>query len=299
MIGQHSDDFKSSVQRSKFCSLRPKHVELVADTPKEQCLCPYNSNFIQCWTAVNKYLPDFPKYDKKATHFLTCENPTEECWFKTCEKCSIVNINRKLQNFCKTKSVQRKPVVWQQWIKDEVANRTQNATVHGTVNDLMNYLIKIYPQFLKHTHIKKEQSDAFVADQKDTDLEQNHDHAMLHIDCAENFKCESQDEIQSAHYNQRQVSYTSSINFTSLKELLTISIYLFQISLFTTVMRHSRKIHSKVIASDNTKHSKETLVAYLFKIFSLMPKSISRQGLERRAELPVQKQVYCGCNKGF
>lgn len=205
-IGQISDELQSPVQRSKFCSLRPKHVELVSDTPKEQCLCLYHSNFILCCLALNKYIPEFPKYGKGCTQLLICENPTEECWFKTCRKCSTTSVNQKLQKFCKTKSVQRKPVVWQQWIKVEVTNRTQNDAVNGTLNDLMNYFISIYPKFLKHSLIKREQWKAFVADHKDLDLEKNFHLAILHLDFAENFKCVSQDEIQAAHYNQRQVS---------------------------------------------------------------------------------------------
>lgn len=205
-LGQRSDEFKSPVQLSKFCSLRPKHVELVKDTPKEQCLCPYHSNFIQCCAAMNKYLPEFPKYGEKSTQLLICENPTEDCWFKTCGKCTIANVNRKLQVFCKTKLVQRKRVVWRQWIKDEVTNRTQNAEVHGTMNDLMKHFISIYPKFLKHSYIKREQYKAFVADHKAVDLEENFDIATVQADFAENFKCVSQDQIQAAHYNQRQVS---------------------------------------------------------------------------------------------
>lgn len=38
-------------------------------------------------------------------------------------------------------------------------------------------------------------------------------------------------------------------------------------------MRHANTTYSKVIGSDNTKHSKETLVAFLYKIFSMMPKT--------------------------
>lgn len=47
-----------------------------------------------------------------------------------------------------------------------------------------------------------------------------------------------------------------------------------QVSLLTVSIRHARKHYSKVIASDNLKHSKETLIAYLFKIFSSLPKRI-------------------------
>lgn len=148
------------------------------------------------------------------------------------------------------------------------------------MNDLMNAFIAIYPNFLKHAYIKREQWEAFAADYKAIDLEENFDQAIVHIDFAENFKCESQDEIQAAHYNQRQVSCVSSIfifnvQSKNLRVFKGVEPFLKRfLSLFTTAMRHARKLDAKVIASDNTKHAKETLVAYLFKLFSLMPKSI-------------------------
>lgn len=210
-LGKNSEEFSAPIQLSKFSTFRPQHVELIADTPKQQCLCPYHSNFIQCWTAMKKYIPGFPAYDKDCPHPLTCQNPTENCWLKTCSKCTVTVVNQKLKRFC-PKSIQKKPVVWQQWIKDELTNRTQNATVNGTVNDLLAYFTSIYPQFLTHSFVKREQAKSFVADQDSVDLKENLHHAVLQIDCAENFKCESQDEIQPAHYNQRQVSLVTHVS---------------------------------------------------------------------------------------
>lgn len=44
------------------------------------------------------------------------------------------------------------------------------------------------------------------------DSEQHFDEATLQIDFPENFKCESQNEIQQANYNQKQVRVYSVLN---------------------------------------------------------------------------------------
>lgn len=50
----------------------------------------------------------------------------------------------------------------------------------------------------------------------------------------------------------------------------------FQVSLFTASIRYFAKQHSKVIASDNLDHSKDTIFAYMYKILSKIPKKIKR-----------------------
>lgn len=71
--------------------------------------------------------------------------------------------------------------------------------------------------------------------------------ALLQIDFSENYTCLQQDEIQSAHWHQHQVS------------------------LFTALLWHTQKQHPIVIASDNLEHSKNTIVAYLDQILSEPP----------------------------
>jgi len=64
---------------------------------------------------------------------------------------------------------------------------------------------------------------------------------------AENYTCVYLDETQSAHWKQHQIS------------------------LFTAVLWHSGKLYSKVVASDNLTHSKETLVAYVNRLLEADP----------------------------
>lgn len=53
-----------------------------------------------------------------------------------------------------------------------------------------------------------------------------------------------------------------------------VLILCFQISLFIAVLRHAKKLYAKAMASDNTHHNKDTIVAYLFKVFSSFPATV-------------------------
>lgn len=90
-------------------------------------------------------------------------------------------------------------------MKDKEANRFQNESRNGTLQQLVDYLISIYGKFLKHRHIMHLQAEYFDSDQKRVDSEDHFNEATLNLDFSENFKCESQDEIQQANYNQKQV----------------------------------------------------------------------------------------------
>lgn len=67
---------------------------------------------------------------------------------------------------------------------------------------------------------------------------------------SENYKRVSQDEIQSAHWAQSQIS------------------------LFTAALYHSGTIHPIVKASDKLNHSKNTIILYVDKILDEIPKEI-------------------------
>lgn len=48
----------------------------------------------------------------------------------------------------------------------------------------------------------------------------------------------------------------------------------YRMSVFTASLRHSKKSHPKEILSDNLDHSKDTIVAYTYKILSKVPKEV-------------------------
>jgi hypothetical protein len=73
---------------------------------------------------------------------------------------------------------------------------------------------------------------------------------MFQVDFSENYTCMFQDEIQSAHWKQDQVS------------LLTAAIWF------------DGKLHSKVLASDNLDHGKDTVVAYIDYLLDTLPTTV-------------------------
>ena len=73
---------------------------------------------------------------------------------------------------------------------------------------------------------------------------------MMQIDFSEYYTCMYQDEIQSAHWKEDQLS------------------------LFTAAIWFDGKLHSKVIASDNLDHGKDTVVAYVDCLLKTFPKTV-------------------------
>lgn len=156
-----------------------------------------------CCKAIHRYIPEFPLYGVQLERLILCENPTTDCWLRNCSKCvdtkSILN-----EIVEKSGKKQRSPVVWNQWKKDDTTNRFENSLERGTLKKLVGYFLDILPEFLKHSRIKRCQAARFQEDNEEV-LTSNGEIALLQIDFAESYSCESQDEIQSAHWNQANV----------------------------------------------------------------------------------------------
>lgn len=78
------------------------------------------------------------------------------------------------------------------------------------------------------------------------------DLALIQVDFSENYTCVHQDEVQSAHWHQAQVS------------------------LFTAAIYHFGVVNPVVIASDILDHSKETVVCYVSHLLDNNPSGITK-----------------------
>ncbi len=79
----------------------------------------------------------------------------------------------------------------------------------GTVGELVEYISSIPPKFLEHCFVKREQASAYNVQrerERAATESQSSQNALLQLDFSENYTCVSQDEVQSPHWNQRQVS---------------------------------------------------------------------------------------------
>lgn len=202
-------------------------------------------------TAFHKYVPNVPKYEDGFLTYFLCFNTTKECWFGDCENCDGIN-KAKLERFVNENSSTISTLVkWHVWQKESNVNRIQKIEKSGTIMDLIKYIIQISPAFLKHQYIKNEQSKCFNSiDRVEIDSTNFQNIALLQIDFSENFACEAQDETQTGHWNQKQIS------------------------LFTCGLYHRDLFKSTVIVSDNLEHSKETILPFLHEIIRMMPKTV-------------------------
>ncbi|KAJ6639710.1 hypothetical protein Bhyg_12457 [Pseudolycoriella hygida] len=199
-IKNGNDENKPPVKFSKFCELRPPFVKLARDTPLNQCLCLHHSNFMLCCTAIRKTLPEFPKYGSTLEKTILCKDSTQKCWLRKCDQCP--NAKNVLANFVGKK--RNKSVSWLKWIKHGETKRYTKVIVRGTLKRLVDYFLEQLPTFLRHSYIKRSQHASFEKDIEEA-KSSNGEVAVFQADIAENYTCEAQNEIQSAHWHQATV----------------------------------------------------------------------------------------------
>ncbi len=234
----------AKVGSSKFAELRPRHVLLSSKLPHNVCLCKYHENFIFAVDALHKANPTFPTYTHSFPEALLCPSPTEECWLNKCSKCGDCKMFNAKFSF---DDASEPSYTWYVWKNDE-NGRITKAVEEGSIDDLTEHMCSLIPKFLEHCYVKRSQAEEYNR-QRDAALAESYSQttALLQVDFSENYTCVNQDEIQSAHWNQSQVT------------------------LFTAATYHTGKQHSSVIVSDNLSHTKETLLAYIDRLLEDLP----------------------------
>ena len=116
----------------------------------------------------------------------------------------------------------------------------------GSIADLYDHINSMSKKFLQHCHIKRLQAKQYEAD-KEIAMKTNSKVAVLQMDFAENYSCIAQDEVQSTHWNQTQVT------------------------LFTTVAWVSGVVRSHVVISDYMHRTKTAVVVFLDALLASLP----------------------------
>ena len=119
----------------------------------------------------------------------------------------------------------------------------------GTVDEALQSLDAKMPPFLKHVFIKRNQARFFQEKIKNLKPEE----AVVQFDFSENYTCLQQDEIQSAYYNQEQVT------------LFTVAVWSKDLSCNTICTSH-------VIVSDDRSHEKKSVAVFLNKVLNTFVK---------------------------
>ncbi|CAB4014894.1 Hypothetical predicted protein [Paramuricea clavata] len=236
-------EYPNKIGKSKFAELRPKHVLLSSKLPHNVCLCKYHENFINAVNILHQVSPSVPLYTNEFPQSCLCNPVKRECWMNQCEQCKD---GKGFRNSYPLE--ENDDVKWYVW-KTDSSNKLVKNVEEGTTEELYTHICSIIPQFMAHCFTKRMQAEAYNKERKDAeaDSESLSNAAFLQVDFSENYTCVSQDEIQSAHWKQSQVS------------------------LFTAALWYSGILHPIVIASDNLNHSKDTIVAYIDYLLSILP----------------------------
>jgi hypothetical protein len=250
------------IAKSKFASLRLKFILTCDETPNNVCVCQIHYNFIEKIKALKCFIPDMPLYGSSWLETCVVCSPSEQCYFNECDACK--NGSRLPALEVDDDSVQ---VSTNQWQKrdNEILKREQLAKVRviqplkslyevsGLIETFFKHPPLTYthaitvfqefkdqvPSFARH-HFIKQRSAAYSQNLKALASPKN---IVLQIDFAENFTCKFQDEIQSAHWRQNQITV-----FTAC------------------IWNGSDKPLSYVVVSDNDKHDKHAVVAYMVQL---------------------------------
>ena len=234
----------SQIGKSKFAEKRPQHVMLTSKMPHNVCGCVYHSNVILLLEALHRKYPEIvPLYSK--LDFLglcVCDLESECCMSDNCYLCGNLNLFRdKIVNKVPEPEEQLR---WYQWEQDR-DNYTSKLLKIGTVKEALENLGSKLPQFTWHVFIKSKQEEAYKR-AKNCANQANSETCLLQMDFAENFTCVWQDEIQSAHWRQKQVT------------------------VYTVMVYFQQRTLSWVIVSDCRDHEKNAVAAYTSKVLEMI-----------------------------
>ena len=104
------------IGKSKFSSLRPGHVQLSSQMPRNVCVCRYHQNMMLILEALHKLDERFPVYSHGLPQALVCSDPSDFCWNNSCENCKDALLFKSLYSFDDL-DLGNKSVEWYHWEK--------------------------------------------------------------------------------------------------------------------------------------------------------------------------------------
>lgn len=205
---------ETSVAFSTFAAKRPQNVVPLAKSKMIGCLCEYCENVNLKVAVLNKETKASGqsdcvlknKYDLVATTMCTKgeeEYHASACIRRECDRCGVNLLREKLQPVMDGKEVE-----WLMWKNVKHTNdgktvtKKEQVTEKGTRRCMVEQLIEEAEPLAQHLFTSKWQYRQFLG------LQQNikKGSAIQVLDFAQNYRCEYQDEVQSAHYSYRQIT---------------------------------------------------------------------------------------------
>ncbi|XP_063222679.1 uncharacterized protein LOC134531076 isoform X2 [Bacillus rossius redtenbacheri] len=222
------------IKKSKFFELRPQFVYPVSTMSHNTCVCHYHANMHFLVESLAKEVNVFPHSTNDLLAILVCDVERFDCMLDICEKCKLTcNSVRDVISQYDEETLTNE-MKWKQW--KNVEGHPQIVSETGTVSDCVKKIQMQMIAFKLHQYVKRKQSKHFEDAKKNFST---HD-AVIQIDFAENYTAVSQDEIQSAHWTQRQTTIFTAV-----------------------VWLECNKVYNYAIISDELSHDKYSVWTFL------------------------------------
>ena len=269
-------DSSVEVGRSFFFKHRPSQVKTMKDLKFNQSLCEPCENFRLTLEVLWKFHSTF-KGDKTTVvdHFLCVKRGKynkKPCLNRTCNTCGTPS----LEGLFSEEDL-AKEVPYKQWVsKGEGEESKKKKMLDTSVTALRN----VADNFLKqmktlplHLFIAKWQYSEFTRQHKEVQAGT----AISVLDFAENYRCTSQDQVQSAYWHYRQATLHPIVNYLWCDTCNIV------------------KTHTIVFISDHLEHDSHAVEAFWAKNLSLLRQTntvdISRQwsdgcGAQYKSRMP-------------
>ena len=219
------------IGKSKFASMRPKNVLLTSDMPQNVCGCKYRSNIILLLGCLHRQYPQiFPTYSDEFVSNCVCNSQQEACMFNKCGMCKDFRLFT--ENFTSKLENTDDSVTWYQWNQDNDSYLVKELQ-EGSVQDAIDLISSQLIAFLQHVYIKRQQAISYESQKADAQLPASTS-CILQMDFEENYTATFQDEIQSVHWKQKQIT------------------------VYTIMIWHHSEIISKIFVSDCRDHEKHS-----------------------------------------
>ena len=237
--------------------------------PRNVCVCRQHQNMALILEALHKFDENFPAYAHELPQTLVCNSDNDFCWNNICGSCKDAQLYKDLYNLNNDDC--DKNVQWYQWEKVPGPNGKEyleKTLKKGSVSAMYDAACAMLPSFLLHYFIKQQQVNAYE-DHKNQ-VQYDSELAVLQIDFAENFSTLWQDEVQSAHWNKKQIT------------------------VFTSVTWQQDSCTSAVVISDDLTHSRDSVIIFIDKLlFSILDKNVKTLQMVRWTKQSIQKPVHC------
>ncbi|CAF4418523.1 unnamed protein product [Rotaria magnacalcarata] len=228
---EYKDNEDIKIGYTKFCYLKPKWIKL--SIKKNICLCHFHENFRLLLVTFSTVIQESIK-SNSLIEKIVCSRENSSCMYGNCLLCRTKVPSTEIPTLYSGIDLDEE-VNWMKW-----ANVNGKIDIHrlsGSVGDLLIEMDHQWSKFIMHSYITHAQFEHI------RNLKQSlaSDSALVHMDFAENYALEVQNEVMSKHWSTKQAALFT-IQIRTNNEIINIVIVSDYLSHDTTFVSCAQKL---------------------------------------------------------